>query len=1133
MQTVAEKSTTSTAPKNNGLFFGNTVTSTRAFVQPKLTVNEPGDAYEREADAVAEKVLNMHDAPVQAKALPVTHVQRKCAACEEEQKKDIQRKCAHCEEEDKNLQRKEQAPEQNTVLVQDVNTDQHVATAPVQRKCAHCEEEEKKMQRKEESPQTTSADSGLNDYVSNLSGRGHTLPDDVRGYYEPRFGYNFNNVRVHTDTVAAKSAQSINALAYTTGSNIVFNSGQYAPQSDTGKRLLAHELTHVVQQGAGTGAHVQKQEGEESTDTTGTATGSGNAVPDFGTTPPEPGCPREPTRLGDVTPEPPCEQSDTEIDGEQFQFCKSSDVFKDPADANRLVNFVRSQRANATFEVHAYASQESTNTYNINLACYRAKRTARSMINAGVRSERIHIVNKGATTRFGAGWTEAQLQKNRVVLVAPTAQADQPVGELPENRREIVNIARDKLLRGEYRLAADAYISMWTCGTIPSISEAVRRTTILIEDEPNAPQNVTPMGHLMPRGLNTIVLSAEIFSMSNPLECVMGRIIDMSFHHMARPEIPDPNEVHGAALFLVELAGFQPCEQAGTADLPGLPGTGTPATRLWNPPGRDPMAANGRTPSCTATPLAGPQVRGDRSQIGHTAPVFLANVTAPNASGNTIVRMRSGMISMASPSGAMSLNAVITATGNAADFPNYELGFMQTIVANDITIDYVSGHRLNFILPLPIRDGRPSSAGGVEPWFEPAAIATPDASGNATVSLSDSPSQSMSRDYLDVDNSIMEPMILGGSQQQPGQPPSPPVVHRPQFPTQAGNTLNRARKHVVFNTWLVARRTGASLDRYATQFLDGTQITFDMNLDLVGTNTSGTYNVTMDNVTDNTPMQFRNPVPADIRPAEQLTKTDPAPRRPIADRSEELREMRRFSNEVNRIAAPIRTRMGLTDRMEAVIRIDRTTGRIAFNRPGTRAVSVSSPERIIPRDVLDNFADELFFNIRKDSVLNGQLTTINVALPAMSGGTSTPPTFTRLIDRPGIKAKMRDIWSRSVADPLNFREFSITVFMNRSNQQMEYVLREGPPEDQGGGHGVAICYNGDQPLPINISVLGTFHTHPDPDGRQEPSDPDLENVRNNPDRCGTEHYVIAEENVFQYTGDRRITLGRRNVVLGN
>jgi hypothetical protein len=65
---------------------------------------------------------------------------------------------------------------------------------------------------------------------------------------EPRFGHNFSRVRVHTDTTANRSAQAINALAYTVGQDIFFDARQYRPQTQTGVRLLAHELTHVLQQ---------------------------------------------------------------------------------------------------------------------------------------------------------------------------------------------------------------------------------------------------------------------------------------------------------------------------------------------------------------------------------------------------------------------------------------------------------------------------------------------------------------------------------------------------------------------------------------------------------------------------------------------------------------------------------------------------------------------------------------------------------------------------------------------------------------------------------------------------------------------------------------------------------------------
>jgi len=65
---------------------------------------------------------------------------------------------------------------------------------------------------------------------------------------EPRFGHDFSQVQVHTDEKAADSARSVNALAYTVGRDVVFGTGQYAPETTAGKRLLAHELTHVVQQ---------------------------------------------------------------------------------------------------------------------------------------------------------------------------------------------------------------------------------------------------------------------------------------------------------------------------------------------------------------------------------------------------------------------------------------------------------------------------------------------------------------------------------------------------------------------------------------------------------------------------------------------------------------------------------------------------------------------------------------------------------------------------------------------------------------------------------------------------------------------------------------------------------------------
>ena len=81
-----------------------------------------------------------------------------------------------------------------------------------------------------------------------LRGTGQPLDPATRGQMEPRFGHDFGRVRVHADGPAAESARAVNAHAYTVGSDIVFAAGRYAPQTDSGRRLLAHELTHVIQQ---------------------------------------------------------------------------------------------------------------------------------------------------------------------------------------------------------------------------------------------------------------------------------------------------------------------------------------------------------------------------------------------------------------------------------------------------------------------------------------------------------------------------------------------------------------------------------------------------------------------------------------------------------------------------------------------------------------------------------------------------------------------------------------------------------------------------------------------------------------------------------------------------------------------
>ena len=83
------------------------------------------------------------------------------------------------------------------------------------------------------------------------SGGGSPLDRDTRSFMETRLGADFSDVRVHTDGKATESARSVQAHAYTVGNDVVFQSDKYAPESDSGQRMLAHELTHVVQQRSG------------------------------------------------------------------------------------------------------------------------------------------------------------------------------------------------------------------------------------------------------------------------------------------------------------------------------------------------------------------------------------------------------------------------------------------------------------------------------------------------------------------------------------------------------------------------------------------------------------------------------------------------------------------------------------------------------------------------------------------------------------------------------------------------------------------------------------------------------------------------------------------------------------------
>jgi hypothetical protein len=112
--------------------------------------------------------------------------------------------------------------------------------------CEECRQKKERLQRRKGNETEPAGVPSIVHEVLRSSGR--PLDAAARGTLEPRFGYDFSQVRVHTDARSAESAQAVNALAYTVGRDVVFGAGRYAPQTSEGRRLIAHELTHVVQQ---------------------------------------------------------------------------------------------------------------------------------------------------------------------------------------------------------------------------------------------------------------------------------------------------------------------------------------------------------------------------------------------------------------------------------------------------------------------------------------------------------------------------------------------------------------------------------------------------------------------------------------------------------------------------------------------------------------------------------------------------------------------------------------------------------------------------------------------------------------------------------------------------------------------
>jgi hypothetical protein len=208
-------------------------------IQPKLVVGQPDDPYEREADRVAEQVVRPTAAPI------APTIQRR-SACG-----GIARpggECAGCSQSRLDLQRSAADPAPAMDKMRSAPAAVHsFLQGTVQTK-------EKPSSAPQVHPETAAA------AIAPLTA-GDPLPDSQRDYFEPRFSTSFDEVRIYTGPAAEHTAARLHAQAFTFGSGIVFGRGEYQPDSTAGRLLLAHELTHIVQQSATSGSppDIQRQ----------------------------------------------------------------------------------------------------------------------------------------------------------------------------------------------------------------------------------------------------------------------------------------------------------------------------------------------------------------------------------------------------------------------------------------------------------------------------------------------------------------------------------------------------------------------------------------------------------------------------------------------------------------------------------------------------------------------------------------------------------------------------------------------------------------------------------------------------------------------------------------------------------
>ncbi len=219
-------------------------------VQTKLSIGKSDDKYEKEADSVADKVVEKTNQPDKSSENstffpPVSKPMVQKSSQEEVQK----------QEETEEIQEKPISESITPVVQMATDDDEAIQKMPF-----------KEVQQKSDSSSNQEASPGLESSLNSSKGGGSPLPSETKEQMESGFGTDFSNVRVHNDDTAVQMNKELGSQAFASGNDIYFNEGKYNPGSKDGQHLLAHELTHTLQQGASIKSKLIQRDEDESDD---------------------------------------------------------------------------------------------------------------------------------------------------------------------------------------------------------------------------------------------------------------------------------------------------------------------------------------------------------------------------------------------------------------------------------------------------------------------------------------------------------------------------------------------------------------------------------------------------------------------------------------------------------------------------------------------------------------------------------------------------------------------------------------------------------------------------------------------------------------------------------------------------